>query len=84
LRGSWLAEAATIKLAHPFSRSPPARQPPRIRNSRSEFQANGSDAKIRTAEVHAVSILTLDRAEKAEQEGENAPAELSGNDDTPF
>jgi hypothetical protein len=29
-----------------------------------EFQPNGSDAKIRTAEIHAISILTLDRAEK--------------------
>ena len=49
-----------------------------------EFQPNGSDAKIRTAEIHAVSILTLDRAEKTEHEDETAAAELSGNDDTPF
>ena len=47
-----------------------------------EFQPNGSDAKIRTAEIHAISILTLDRAEKTEQEDETAVAELSGNDDT--
>ena len=33
-----------------------------------EVQANGSDAKIRTAEIHATSILTLDRAEKTEHE----------------
>ncbi len=32
----------------------------------------------------ATSILTLDRAEKTEDEGETAAAELSGNDDTPF
>ena len=49
-----------------------------------EFQANGSDAKIRTAEIYATSILTLDRAEKTEDEGETAAAESSGNDDTPF
>jgi hypothetical protein len=49
-----------------------------------EFQPNGSDAKIRTAEINAISILALDRAEKTEQEGENAAAELSSNDDTPF
>ncbi len=49
-----------------------------------EFQANGSDAKIRTAEIHAISILTLDRAEKTEHEGETAGTELSGIDDTPF
>ena len=49
-----------------------------------EFQPNGSDAKIRTAEIHAISILTLDRAEKTEHESEGAAAELSGNDDTPF
>jgi single-strand DNA-binding protein len=49
-----------------------------------EFQPNGSDAKIRTAEIHVVSILTLDRAEKTEHEGEIASAELSGNDDVPF
>ena len=49
-----------------------------------EFQPNGSDEKIRTAEIHAVSILTLDRAEKTEHEAETAALELSGNDDTPF
>jgi single-strand DNA-binding protein len=49
-----------------------------------EFQPNGSDAKIRTAEIHAISILTLDRAEKTEHEGETAAAELTGDDDTPF
>ncbi len=48
------------------------------------FQPNGSDAKIRTAEIHAISILTLDRAEKTEHEGETAAAELIGNDDMPF
>jgi single-strand DNA-binding protein len=34
-----------------------------------EFQPNGSDAKIRTSEIHAISILTLDRGEKTEHEG---------------
>ena len=29
-----------------------------------EFQPNGSDARIRTAETHAISILTLDRGER--------------------
>ena len=45
-----------------------------------EFQPNGSDAKIRTAEIHATSILTLDRAEKTEHESETAAAELSGDE----
>ena len=36
------------------------------------------------AEIHAISILTLDRAEKTKHEGETAAAELSGNDDTRF
>ncbi len=49
-----------------------------------EFQPNGSEAKIRTAEIHSISILTLDRAEKTEHESETAAAELGGNDDTPF
>ena len=49
-----------------------------------EFQPNGSDAKIRTSEIHAISILTLDRGEKTEHEGESAAAEITGDDDTPF
>ena len=49
-----------------------------------EFQPNGSDAKVRTAEIHATSIPMLDRAEKTEDEGETAPAGSSGNDDMPF
>jgi single-strand DNA-binding protein len=49
-----------------------------------EFQPNGSDAKVRTAEIHAISILTLDRAEKTEHEGESAAAESTGEDDLPF
>jgi hypothetical protein len=49
-----------------------------------ESQPNGSEAKVRTAEIHAVSILMLDRAEKTEHEGETADAEFGGSDDTPF
>jgi single-strand DNA-binding protein len=49
-----------------------------------EFQAKGSDAKVRAAEIHAISILTLDRAEKTEHEGENAATESDGDDDLPF
>lgn len=49
-----------------------------------EFQPTGSDAKIRTVEIHVVSILTLDRAEKTDHEGEAAAVELTGDDDTPF
>ena len=49
-----------------------------------EFQPSGSDAKIRSVEIHAISILTLDRAEKTEHEGGTAAAELAGDDDTPF
>jgi single-strand DNA-binding protein len=48
-----------------------------------EFQPNGSDAKVRTAEIHASSILTLDRAEKTEHDG-GAAAELTAADDTPL
>ncbi len=48
-----------------------------------EFQPNGSDSSVRLAEVHATSILTLDRAEKAEA-GESAQAETPGDDDTQF
>jgi single-strand DNA-binding protein len=42
-----------------------------------EFQPKSSDAKIRTAEIHAISILTLDHAEKTEHEGESAAAGLT-------
>jgi single-strand DNA-binding protein len=49
-----------------------------------EFQLNGSEAKVRTAEIHATSILTLDRAERTEDGGATAAAESRGNDDTPF
>jgi single-strand DNA-binding protein len=31
-----------------------------------EFQPKGSDGKIRTAEIHAISILRFDRAEKTD------------------
>jgi hypothetical protein len=48
------------------------------------MQSCRKHTKIRTAEIHAISILTLDRAEKTEHEDETAAAELSGNDDTPF
>jgi hypothetical protein len=51
---------------------PYQRQPPRL---------NGIFAN--TAEIHAISILTLDRAEKTEHEDETAAADLSTNDDTP-
>ena len=49
-----------------------------------EFQPKGSDAKVRAAEIHAISILTLDRAEKTEHEGESASAESAGDDELPF
>ena len=49
-----------------------------------EFQTKGSDAKVRAAEIHAISILTLDRAEKTEHEGENAATESDGDDALPF
>jgi single-strand DNA-binding protein len=48
-----------------------------------EFRPKGSDGNARVAEVHATSILTLDRAEKSEA-GESAQAETPGDDDTPF
>ncbi len=49
-----------------------------------EFQPKGSDSKIRSVEIHASSILTLDRAEKAEREDEVTAAPLIAADDTPF
>jgi hypothetical protein len=36
------------------------------------------------AEIHAISILTLDHAEKTEHDHECAVAELAGDDDSPF
>ena len=48
-----------------------------------EFQPKGPDSNIRVAEIHATSVLTLDRAEKAEV-GESAQTETPGDDDTPF
>ena len=48
-----------------------------------EFQPKGSDGNVRVAEVHATSILTLDRAEKSEA-AESAQVETPGDDDTPF
>jgi hypothetical protein len=56
----------------------------RGRTAVSRVSPKGSDVKIRAAEIHAISILTLDRAEKTEHDGETAPAELPGADDTPF
>lgn len=43
-----------------------------------EFQPSGSDTKIRSVDIHASSILTLDRAEKAEPEDELVPPAPSG------
>jgi single-strand DNA-binding protein len=48
-----------------------------------EFRAHGSDAKIRSAEIHAISILTLGRGEKSDAD-ESAAAESSNDDETPF
>ena len=49
-----------------------------------EFQPTGSSAKIRTGEIHAISILALDRGEKTEHEDETGTAELTCDDDMPF
>jgi single-strand DNA-binding protein len=48
-----------------------------------EYQPKGSDAKARATEIHASSILTLDRAEKADA-AETATAEVPTDSDTPF
>ena len=48
-----------------------------------EFQPKGSDHKARAAEIHVISILTLDRAEKAHPD-DNAAHELAQEDETPF
>jgi single-strand DNA-binding protein len=48
-----------------------------------EFQPKGSNHKVRAVEIHVISILTLDRAEKA-QADDTATLELSSEDDTPF
>jgi single-strand DNA-binding protein len=44
-----------------------------------EFQPKDSAHKIRTAEVHVISILTLDRAEKANPD-DSAADDSSGED----
>ena len=49
-----------------------------------EFQPQDSEAKIRAVEIHASSILTLDRAEKADHGEESAATNPSGDDDLPF
>jgi single-strand DNA-binding protein len=48
-----------------------------------EFQPKDSDTKVRAAEIRVTSILTLDRAEKAES-ADLLTAESSNDDDTPF
>ena len=47
-----------------------------------EFQPQASETKVRAAEIHVTSILTLDRAEKAE--AADTTSESSREDDTPF
>ena len=47
-----------------------------------ESQSKESDRKVRTAEIHVISILTLDRAEKAPSD-EVATDDFSA-DDAPF
>jgi hypothetical protein len=47
-----------------------------------EYQPKDSDRKVRAAEIHVISILTLDRAEKANPD-EVAADDLSGEDE-PF
>ena len=49
-----------------------------------EFQPKDHDSKIRSVEIYASSILTLDRAEKAEREDESSAARLTADEDTPF
>ena len=48
-----------------------------------EFQPKGTDLKVRSAEIHVIFILTLDRAEKSETP-ETVTRESSNDDDTPF
>jgi single-strand DNA-binding protein len=45
-----------------------------------EFQPKDSDHKLRTAEIHVISILTLDRAEKANPD-DSAADDSSGEDE---
>jgi len=40
--------------------------------------------KVRTSEIHANSILTLDRAEAAERDDQVAAAGLNADVDVPF
>ena len=49
-----------------------------------EFQPEGSAVKVRTSEIHASSILTLDRAEAAERDDQVAAAGLNADVDVPF
>jgi single-strand DNA-binding protein len=48
-----------------------------------EVQAKDSDVRVRVAEIHVTSILTLDRRERSEPD-EAATAESSDHDDAPF
>jgi single-strand DNA-binding protein len=48
-----------------------------------EYQPKDSDRKVRTAEIHVISILTFDRAEKTHPD-DAAACESSGDDETPF
>jgi single-strand DNA-binding protein len=47
-----------------------------------EFQPQGTDSKVRVAEIHVTSILTLDRAEKAD--ADDATTESPRGNDTPL
>jgi single-strand DNA-binding protein len=47
-----------------------------------EYQPKDSDRKVRTAEIHVISILTLDRAEKANPD--EVAADNSSGEDEPF
>jgi single-strand DNA-binding protein len=48
-----------------------------------EFQPHGSDNKVRSAEIHVISILTLDRGEKSDAD-ESSAGESSNDDGAPF
>jgi single-strand DNA-binding protein len=48
-----------------------------------EFQPQGSDAKVRSAEIYVISILTLDRGERSEA-NESTTAESSNDEEIPF
>ena len=59
------------------------RGPHRRRRPRRPFQPHGSDTKVRSAEIHVISVLALNRGEESGAD-ESTAAESSNDDETSF